>query len=88
MTRGSERRLRYGFFIAKLSILFELFEQIKHFVRVHAMEACRRSRRIAPLILNLGVWWRWCGQHNDLAAFFPAKNRRLNGPRSRSGRIG
>jgi hypothetical protein len=34
LTRGSERRLRYVLYIAKLPILFELFEQMKHFLRI------------------------------------------------------
>jgi hypothetical protein len=28
-------------------------------VSVHATKAYRESRRIAPLIHNLGTWWKW-----------------------------
>jgi hypothetical protein len=38
------------------SMIFLMSQKGK--VPVHAMEACRGSRGIAPLILNLGTRWR------------------------------
>ena len=43
------------------------------FVPVHTMKAYRESRGIVPLILNLGLRWRF-GKLHTLTASLPGKN--------------
>jgi hypothetical protein len=60
-------------------------------VHVHTMNAYRRSRGIAPLILNFDTRWRWSTSRPDrftprMELQYPL-NRRLGGPHGRSGRF-